>query len=103
MRSTMLHAFHTRDANAERFQVELHNAQIQWTRGARGVARRLLNSSQVPARDQRHVNAVCAAHARELGTTLVEESPARIHQLMEAVPRSLHRKLQIHIQETGIA
>src|ERR1041384_1767002 len=34
MRSTMLHAFHTRDANAERVQIELHNAQIQWNRRA---------------------------------------------------------------------
>src|SRR4051812_8771256 len=39
---------------------------------------------------------------RELSATLVEEPPARIHQLMEPVPGSLHRKLQINVQATSI-
>src|ERR1041385_525318 len=47
-------------------------------------------------------NAVRAAHARELRSTLAEESSTRIHQLLEPVPRSLHRKLQIHIQATNL-
>src|SRR3954463_9006921 len=69
----------------------------------RGMARRLPNSSQVSERNQRHDNAVRAAHARELHSTLAEESPARIHQLLEPVPRSFHRKLQIHIHATSLA
>src|ERR1041385_29131 len=66
------------------------------------MARRLPNSSQVSKRNQHHVNAVRVAHARELRSTLAEESSARIHQLLEPVPRSLHRKLQIHIQATSL-
>src|ERR1041385_5284582 len=66
------------------------------------MARRLPNSSQVSKRNQRHGNAVRAAHARELRSTLAEESQARIHQLLEPVPWSLHRKLQIHIQATSL-
>src|SRR4051812_20974387 len=66
------------------------------------MARRLPNSSQVSKRNQCHGNAVRAAHARELRSTLAEESRTRIHQLLEPVPRSLHRKLQIHIQATSL-
>src|ERR1041385_1194599 len=66
------------------------------------MARRLPNSSQVSKRNQRHGNAVRAAHARELRSTLAEKSSAWIHQLLEPVPRNLHRKLQIHIQATSL-
>src|ERR1041384_7509099 len=59
------------------------------------MARRLPNSSQLSKRDQYHSDAVSTAHARELRSTLAEKSSARIHQLLEPVPRSLHRKLQI--------
>src|ERR1041385_6187923 len=58
------------------------------------MARRLPNSSQVSERNQRHGNAVRTTHARELRSTLAEESPARIHQLLEPVPRSLHRNFK---------
>src|SRR4051812_43799502 len=98
MQSTVLHAIHTRDMNAKWFQIKLHNAQIQWAGGARGMARRLSNSYQIPARNQHHNNAVHTAHARELGATLAEEPAARINQLLETVSRRLHRELQIHLQ-----
>src|ERR1041385_3962393 len=102
MWSTMLHMCHTGDAYAKRVQTELHDTKVQRTRGVGGMARRLPNISQVSKRNQRHGNAVRAAHARELCATLAEESSARIHQLLEPVPRSLHRKLQIHIQATSL-
>src|ERR1041384_7498497 len=66
------------------------------------MARRLPNSSQVSKRDQCHGDAVRTTHARELRSTLAEKSSARIHQLLEPVPRSLHRKLQINIQATSL-
>src|ERR1041385_1033711 len=66
------------------------------------MARRLPDSSQVSKRNQRRGNAVRAAHARELRSTLAEKSSSRIHQLLEPVPRSLHRKLQINIQATSL-
>src|ERR1041385_4188653 len=102
MWSTMLHMCHTGDAYAKRVQTELHDTKVQRTRGAGGMARRLPNSSQVSKRNQCHDNALRAAHARELRSTLAEESSARIHQLLEPVLRSLHRKLQIHIRATSL-
>src|SRR3954468_3174287 len=66
------------------------------------MARRLPNSRQIPARNQYHINAVRATHARELGTTLAEEPAARVNQFLEAVSQRLHRELQIHLQATNI-
>src|SRR4051812_45767497 len=66
------------------------------------MARRLLKSRKIPERNQYHNNAICATDAREFGATLAEEPTTRHDQLLEAISRLLHRKLQIHLQATSI-
>src|SRR4051812_37069016 len=102
MWSTMLQAIHTRDKDAKWLQTKLHYAQIQWAGGARGMARRLPHSRQIPARNQHHNNAIHTAHARELSAKLAEEPVARINQLLETVSRRFHRELQVNLQATSI-
>src|ERR1043165_8672930 len=100
MRGTMLRSSSTRDAHAERIQAQLDDIKVQRTRRTGGMARSLPDIGQILARNQRHSNAIRAAHARRLRTALAKKPTARIHQLLETVPSCLHREFQIHIQET---
>src|ERR1043165_6445261 len=102
MRSTMLHTSHPRDAHAKWIHTKFDDAKIQRTRRARGMARRLPNSGQIPARNQHHNNAVRAAHARGLRAALAEEPTARIHQFMESIPGRLHREFQVYVQASSL-
>src|SRR4051812_46778295 len=102
MRSTVLHTIHTRDTDAEWFQTKLHNTQVRWDGGARGMARRLSNSRQSPAGNHDRSNAVHTGHARELGAALAEDPDATINQSLKTVTLCLHREIQIHLQATSI-